>query len=51
MTYEQMISQLDGACGRLLVASMTNKEVREAMEMVTKVSIELGELSYEQELK
>ena len=51
MTYDQMISQLDGACGRLLVASITNKEVRKAMEMVTKVSVELGELACEQETK
>lgn len=43
MTAEDMISALDGACGRLLVASMSNSEVREAMEMITKVSIALGE--------
>lgn len=44
MTIEEMISKLDGACGRLLVVSMKNKEVREAMEMVTSVSIALGEI-------
>lgn len=44
MTIEEMISKLDGACGRLLAMSMKNKEVREAMEMVTSVSITLGEI-------
>lgn len=43
MSFEDMISALDGACGRLLVASMRNPEIREAMEMVTKVSLSLGE--------
>jgi hypothetical protein len=41
-----MISQLDGACGRLIVASMTNPDVKEAMQMVTRVSIALGDLYY-----
>ena len=45
MSFEDMISALDGACGRLLVASMRNPEIREAMEMVTKVSLSLGEWS------
>lgn len=44
MTIEEMISKLDGACGRLLVVAMKSKEVREAMEMVTAVSIALGEI-------
>lgn len=43
MSFEDMISALDGACGRLLVASMRNPEIREAMEMVTNVSLSLGE--------
>ena len=44
MTIDEMISQLDGACGRLLVASMRDPVVRKAMEMVTAVSIALGEI-------
>ena len=43
MNFEDMISALDGAFGRLIVASMSNPEIREAMEMVTKVSLSLGE--------
>ena len=49
MSFEDMISTLDGACGRLLVASMRNPEIREAMEMVTKVSLSLGEWSMDLE--
>lgn len=49
MTIDEMISALDGACGRLIVASMTNKEVREAKEMIMKVSLSLGE--WEQDLE
>ena len=49
MSFEDMISALDGACGRLLVASMRNPEIREAMEMVTKVSLSLGEWSMDLE--
>ena len=43
MSFEDMISALDGACGRLLVASMRKPEIREAMELVTAVSLSLGE--------
>ena len=43
MSFEDMISALDGACGRLLVASMRKSEIREAMELVTAVSLSLGE--------
>lgn len=49
MSFEDMISTLDGACGRLLVVSMRNPEIREAMEMVTKVSLSLGEWSMDLE--
>lgn len=49
MSFEDMISALDGACGRLIVASMRNPEIREAMEMVTKVSLSLGEWAMELE--
>lgn len=44
MNLEDIISKLDGAAGRLLVASMTDATVREAMEMITEVSITLGEV-------
>lgn len=49
MKIDEMISKLDGACGRLLVAAMKDPVVREAMEMVTEVSIALGELGEEME--
>ena len=45
MTVDEMISQLDGACGRLIVEAMRNPIVREGMEMVTEVSIALGEMA------
>lgn len=44
MSIDEMISNLDGACGRLLVAAMKDPIIREAMEMVTAVSLALGEL-------
>lgn len=47
MNIDEMISKLDGACGRLLVAAMKDTVVREAMEMVTEVSIALGEMGQE----
>lgn len=42
--FDGFIHKLDGACGRLLVASMKDATVRQAMEMVTEVSLGLGEL-------
>ena len=51
MSIDEMISKLDGACGRLLVAAMKDPVVREAMEMVTAVSIALGEMGEESEGK
>jgi hypothetical protein len=47
MTINEMISALDGAAGRLLVASMKDPVVRKAMEMITEVSIALGEMGQE----
>lgn len=44
MSIEDMISTLDGAAGRLIVAAMKDPVVMEAMEMVTKVSLALGEM-------
>ena len=49
MSFEEMISLLDGACGRLIVASMASPVVREAKEMITKVSLSLGEWAEELE--
>ena len=49
MSFEDMISALDGACGRLIVESMKNPIIREAMEMVTSVSLSLGEWAQEVE--
>ena len=49
MSIDEMISTLDGACGRLIVASMSDPVVREAHQMVMKVSLALGELGQEEE--
>lgn len=43
MSFEEMISRLDTACGMLIVSAMSDRTVREAMEMVTSVSLSLGE--------
>ena len=43
LSFEEMISRLDTACGMLIVAAMSDRTVREAMEMVTTVSLSLGE--------
>lgn len=50
MSYEEMISKLDGACGRMLVVAMQNPVIREAMEMVTEVSIVLGEIAEKEDM-
>ena len=44
MTLEEMISKLDGAAGRLLVGAAHDLVIRQAMEMITDVSIALGEV-------
>ena len=49
MSIDEMISKLDGACGRMLTVAMQNPVIREAMEMVTEVSIALGEMGQEME--
>ena len=49
MSFDEMISVLDGACGRLIVASMNYPEIREAKKMITKVSLSLGEWAMELE--
>lgn len=51
MKIDKMISKLDTATGMLLVASMKDSTVRKAMELITGVSIALGELAEEQENK
>ena len=43
MTVDEMISKLDEACGRLLVPSITNPSIAKVMEMVTEVSVALGD--------
>ncbi len=40
----KLISELDTVTGMLIVASMTDKTVRQAMEKVSIVSLELGNL-------
>lgn len=41
---DSMIHRLDEAVGRLLVASMNDLTVREAMTLVSQVSFELGNM-------
>lgn len=43
MSFEDMISLLDGASGRLTVEALKNPVIREAKEMIMKVSISIGE--------
>ena len=49
VTMEEIISKIDGATGRLIVASRQDPVVKEAMEMVMAASLALGELAYEME--
>lgn len=49
MTIDEMISKLDEAVGRLIVVAVMDPVVKEAMEMVSEVSIALGEMAEEQE--
>ena len=49
LSFEEMISRLDTACGMLLITAMRVETVREAMELVTSVSISLGEWGQEQD--
>ena len=51
MSFDEMITKLDEACGRMLTVAMQNPVIREAMEMVTEVSIALIELAEEREVK
>ena len=43
MSFDEMISSLDGASGRLTVEALKNPIIREAKEMIMNVSIALGE--------
>lgn len=43
MSFDDMISSLDGASGRLTVEALKNPVIREAKEIIMKVSISLGE--------
>lgn len=49
MNFEDMISLLDGASGRMTVEALKNPVIREAKEMIMKVSISLGEWAQEME--
>ena len=51
MSIDEMISKLDGACGRMLTVAIQNPVIREAMEMVTEVSIALGEMAMAEEME
>lgn len=46
---EQLITKLDGAVGRLLIAARHDPVVKEAMEMVRDVSIALGDIAWAME--
>ena len=41
---DQLISELDTAVGMLIVTSATNSTVKEAMKLISKVSIELSDI-------
>jgi hypothetical protein len=45
MSIDEMISTLDAASGRLTIEALKNPVIREAKDMVMKVSIALGELA------
>lgn len=47
MSLEEMISALDEAAGRLIVPSMRDDVIRKAHELITAVSISLGEWAEE----
>lgn len=49
MSFEDMISSLDGASGRLTVEALKNPVITEAKEMIMKVSVSLGEWAQEME--
>ena len=49
LSFDEMISRLDTACGMLLVPSMASETVREAMKIATSVSLSLGEWAQEYE--
>lgn len=50
MSFEDMISALDEANGRLMVESLRNPAIREAKQLIMKVSISLGEWAQELEM-
>lgn len=41
---DKLISKLDSCCGKLIVIAMKDNLVKEAMEEVSEVSFELGNL-------
>ncbi len=43
MSFDDMISSLDGTSGRLTVEALKNPVIREAKEIIMKVSISFGE--------
>lgn len=47
INFEDMISLLDGASGRMTFEALKNPVIREAKEMIMKVSISLGEWAQE----
>lgn len=49
MSFNEMISALDGAVGRLIVPSIKDLAVNEAKELIINVSLSLGEWSQDLE--
>ena len=49
LSYDEMISLLDSAAGRLIVPSLNDNVIREAKEMIQQVSISLSEHGQDEE--
>lgn len=49
MSFEEMISALDEAAGRLILPSIRDEVIRKAHELIMAVSISLGEWAEEME--
>lgn len=49
MSFKEMISALDEACGRLIIPSYADPLIKEAKRLITDVSFSLGEWATELE--
>lgn len=50
MSFDEMISALDAANGRLLIELPNSKTVEDAIDMIAKVSLSLGEWAQDMEV-